>query len=99
LVEPNWGDSYGGEKLVKELSRRVAVLFQFPEAGFCECVPEKWRWNRDLHLKAKNRQKDRGPQSDGADFDSFISGTIYASAGTASGSGASVLIMSADYPV
>jgi energy-coupling factor transporter ATP-binding protein EcfA2 len=77
LVEPSAGViRLGGEEAgVKELSRQVAVLFQFPETGFFEdSVLEEVAFGiRDLHLNSREiEQKVRvALNMVGLDFDTF----------------------------
>jgi energy-coupling factor transport system ATP-binding protein len=77
LVEPSAGViRLGGEKVsVKELSRQVAVLFQFPESGFfADGVLEEVAFGiRDLQLNSREiEQKVRVALNlVGLDFDTF----------------------------
>ncbi len=77
LVEPSAGVTrLGGEKVsAKELSRQVAVLFQFPETGFfADSVLEEVAFGiRDLPLNSKEiEQKVRvALNMVGLDFDTF----------------------------
>jgi len=77
LVKPSAGViRLGGEEVsVKELSRQVAVLFQFPETGFfADSVLEEVAFGiRGLHLNSKDiEQKVRGALNMvGLDFDTF----------------------------
>ena len=79
LVKPSTGEiRMGGEEVsVKELSRQVAVLFQFPETGFfADSVREEVAFGiRDLPLNSKEIEQKvrRALNMVGLDFDTFAS--------------------------